>query len=45
MKIIPSESQKTVAITFLAEEMIFVFFGTNSPMATHCLDFSLVSGI
>ena len=42
---IPSASQKTVAITFPADETVFALFGALSPGATHCFDSCFVSGV
>ncbi|KAH1021772.1 hypothetical protein HUJ04_011256 [Dendroctonus ponderosae] len=45
MKITPWESQKTVAIFFPTDMIVFTFFGTRCAGKVHCSDYSLVSGL
>ena len=45
MWITPHASQKTIAMTLLADKPTLIFFGADSPGKTHCLDCCLVSGV
>jgi len=41
----PLKSQKTIAITLLADNLIFVYTGHSSPLPRHSLLALFVSGV
>jgi hypothetical protein len=45
MKIMPFESQKTVAMTFPAHGTVFAFSGACLPGEVHYFDSSFISGM